>query len=156
VIAIPNIRLAHPCDALAIAEMSRDYIEYGLGWGWTPARVLRAIHDKSTNVAVIHARGGIPGFGIMEYGEGTAHLVLLGVQPAHRKKGLGAGLVSWLEKPARTAGVERIFVEARSDNLAAIAFYRKLGFRELERITGYYRDIVDGVRLEKRLWSRPP
>ena len=26
-----------------IAEMSREYIEYGLGWSWTQARVLKAI-----------------------------------------------------------------------------------------------------------------
>jgi len=32
--------------------MSRDLIEYGLGWKWTAARIHRCLHDDSTNVAV--------------------------------------------------------------------------------------------------------
>ena len=38
-----EIRLALPQDGVRIATMSRDYVEHGLGWGWTPARVLRSI-----------------------------------------------------------------------------------------------------------------
>src|ERR1700722_2843442 len=36
---LPGIRLARAADALAIADMSREYIEYGLGWSWTTARI---------------------------------------------------------------------------------------------------------------------
>ena len=36
-ITLPSIRLATSQDAALIAEMSRDYIEHGLGWSWTPA-----------------------------------------------------------------------------------------------------------------------
>ena len=41
--AVPEIRLAHAREASIIAEMSRDYIEYGLPWSWTHARVLSAM-----------------------------------------------------------------------------------------------------------------
>src|SRR5882672_6808592 len=79
VITDHKVRLAVPGDAAAIAEMSRDFIEHGLGWGWTEARVLRNIQDKATNVAVIREEGQLFGFGIMKYGEESAHLFLLGV-----------------------------------------------------------------------------
>src|ERR1039457_2591598 len=134
-----------------IAEMSRDYIEYGLGWSWTPARVLAAVGDRSTNTAVLGEREDIAGFGIMHYGDDTAHLALLAVRPNQQQRGLGALLISWLEKPGLVAGIERIRLEARSDNPNAISFYRKQGFRESGRIAGYYRGAVDAVRLEKRL-----
>src|SRR6185369_15763529 len=42
-ILIPSVRLALPTDARGIAEMSREYIEHGLGWSWTRERVLKAI-----------------------------------------------------------------------------------------------------------------
>src|SRR4051795_9281782 len=50
-ISLPHIRLATAAHARSIAEMSREYIEYGLGWSWTQARVLKAIQDEATNVA---------------------------------------------------------------------------------------------------------
>jgi hypothetical protein len=36
-----SIRFANRSDALAIAEMSRDLIEKGLGWSWTKERMTR-------------------------------------------------------------------------------------------------------------------
>jgi [ribosomal protein S18]-alanine N-acetyltransferase len=142
------IRLATAQDAALIAEMSRDYVEHGLGWSWTCARVLAAVNNRATNVAVA---GELVGFGIMHYGDDSAHLALLAVRPALQRRGLGSLLLSWLEKPARVAGIECIRLEARVDNPNAIAFYRHQGFREAGRITGYYRGTMDAVRLEKRL-----
>ena len=150
-LAIPSIRLATPGDARAIAELSRDFIEYGLGWSYTPSRILGAIRSKTTNVAVIHDRGCLLAAGIMEYGDTAAHLVLLGVQPTHRRRGVGRYVLSWLEQCALTAGLEKISVEARADNPSAIGFYQGQGYRVRGRVPGYYRGVVDAVRLEKRL-----
>jgi ribosomal-protein-alanine N-acetyltransferase len=91
------------------------------------------------------------GFGIMHYGERTANLALLAVHPGQRRRGLAAQLLSWLEKCADTAGIERIRVEARSDNPAAIAFYQKHGYTQIDRIAKYYRGVLDAVRLEKTI-----
>ncbi|HEY6451055.1 MAG TPA: GNAT family N-acetyltransferase [Steroidobacteraceae bacterium] len=148
---LPSIRLASVRDAPMIAEMSRDYIEYGLGWSWTPARVLAAVCDRATNTVVLEHGEAIAGFGIMHYGDEVAHLALLAVRPRQQQRGLGALLMAWLEKPARVAGIERIRLEARADNPNAIGFYRKQGFREAGRIAGYYRGAVDAVRFEKRI-----
>jgi ribosomal protein S18 acetylase RimI-like enzyme len=148
---LPGIRLAATADALAIADMAREYIEYGLGWSWTTARVACAIADDATNVAVVNLSGSLVAFGIMHYGERTAHLALLAVQPIQRQRGIAARVVAWLEKCADTAGIERIRVEARSDNPVAIAFYRKLGYIETDRLANYYRGVLDAVRLEKTL-----
>jgi ribosomal-protein-alanine N-acetyltransferase len=151
VIFIPLIRLATAADAPAIADMSRQYIESGLGWSWTPARIAAAIADRETNVALIDQPDGVLAFGIMHYAERTAHLALLAVDPAQRRRGIAARLVAWLEKCADTAGIERIRVEARSDNPEALAFYQKLGYVQIDRLARYYRGMLDAVRLEKTL-----
>jgi [ribosomal protein S18]-alanine N-acetyltransferase len=153
-IVIPNVSLANLSDARGIAEMSRDYVEYGLGWSWTPSRVLKAIRDPATNVAVVRERGLVLGFGIMRYGEQKAHLTLLAVRPTERKRGLGAVLLAWLEKSALTAGIERVQLEARADNPVAIAFYRDQGYEDAGTVRGYYRGEVDALRLEKSLWVK--
>jgi [ribosomal protein S18]-alanine N-acetyltransferase len=146
-----NVRLALPGDAVDIAEMSRDFIEHGLGWGWTEARVIKNIRDRSTNVAVIREEDQLFGFGIMKYREETAHLFLLGVHFLRRRRGIGSALLAWLEASAQTAGLEKIGVEARADNQAARLFYRDRGYREVGAILGYYRGAEDAVRLEKVL-----
>src|SRR5256885_2752931 len=92
-----TIRLAEPRDAQAIALMSRDFIEAGLGGKYDAARVMRAIRDRETLAVVAcegksggpGARHAVNGFGIMEFGEERAHLVLLAVRPSHRPSGVG-------------------------------------------------------------------
>lgn len=152
-VVIPEVRLAVPSDARSIAQLSRASIEQGLPWRWTPARVLGAIRSRFANVAVVYEDGCFLAFGIMEYGDEAAHLVLLGVQPAHRRRGLGRAVVLWLEACAHTAGIGLIRLEARADNPKGIAFYESLGFRVAGRISGYYSGLIDAIRLEKRLWD---
>lgn len=149
-LVLPAIRLATSDDAHAIAALSRDCIEQGLAWKYTPQRVRALIRHPSVNVAIVHVHGGLHAVGIMEYGLTVAHLVLLGVQPTQRHKGLGRHLVSWLEACARTAGINRIDVECRADNPGAIAFYRAQGYRVQGVVSRYYGGAIDAVRLSRR------
>ena len=147
-----EIRLALPQDAVRIATMSRDYVEHGLGWGWTPARVLRGIRDRATNVVVAECGADLAGFGIMKYLDDDAHLLLFAVRPEYRRRGVGSGLVTWLESTATTAGIELIFLETRATNTAAREFYAARGYRELATLPRYYGS-EDAVRIGKDLGS---
>jgi len=143
-----TVRLAEPRDAQAIAMMSRDLIEAGLGWKYDAARVLRAIRDRDT-LAVVACEGGkaasssgsraLAGFAIMELGDERAHLVLLAVRPSHRRLGIGQRLLEWLLESARVAGMASIHLELRAATEAARRFYRAMGFYETVLVPGYYR-----------------
>lgn len=150
-IIVPTIRLATLRDARAIAELSRDQIEAGLAWSWTPERVRASIRNAATNVVVAMEGIALVGFGIMVYGDEKAHLSLLAVSPQRRDHGVGARLLDWLEKSARTAGIERIELEARADNLGALAFYGLRGYARYDVVHGYYQGRIDAYRLAKRL-----
>jgi ribosomal-protein-alanine N-acetyltransferase len=156
-IAAPTVRLAVRSDAPAIARLSRDRIEQGLGWSWTAPRVLRSILDRATNVIVAQGLGDdaptrMLGFGIMKYHDDEAHLLLLAVHPQSIRRGVGAGLVSWLEQTALIAGVGQVYLEARLDNADARSFYARLGYREIQTLPGYYDGREACVRLAKDLW----
>ncbi|MCZ4314394.1 GNAT family N-acetyltransferase [Comamonadaceae bacterium G21597-S1] len=154
--APPTIRLAHRAEAHAIARMSRDWIEHGLGWSWTAQRVSQAIDDASTNVAVLLKDERLEGFGIMQYpDDGAAHLVLLAVSPLLRHRGMGKQLLRWLEHSARLAGSTEIRLECRADNVNAIAFYQHLGYRQGGMVGGYYEGRIDAVRLHKHVAATP-
>jgi ribosomal-protein-alanine N-acetyltransferase len=151
-----HIRMAERADAAPIARMSRDLIERGLGWSWTAPRVLRSLLDVHSNVIVAPAPGaGLAGFGIMKYRDEEAHLLLLAVDPPQRRRGLGAALVRWLEASAQVAGIATIYLEARACNGAARAFYRQLGYREIQQVEGYYSGREASVRLARDL-TEPP
>ena len=75
-----SIRFATRADALVIAEMSRDYIEAGLGWSWTRERILRSLRHRDTNAIVAVRDADRAGFAIMKYGDDEAHLLLLAVE----------------------------------------------------------------------------
>jgi [ribosomal protein S18]-alanine N-acetyltransferase len=154
--ALP-LRLAVRGDATAIAALSRDRIEHGLGWSWTAPRVLRSIQDPASNVVVaqepVNAR--LIGFGIMKYHDLEAHLLLLAVSPDAVRGGIGSALLGWLERSALVAGVGQVYLESRLTNQAARAFYARAGYREIQVVPGYYSGQEAAVRLAKDLWLTP-
>jgi ribosomal-protein-alanine N-acetyltransferase len=147
-----HIDIAMQGDAAGIADMSRDLIEHGLPWTWGPGRVSRAIAAPDTNVAVVRGQGSISGFGIMEYWDADAHLVLLAVRPASHRQGIGSTILRWLELSALAAGARTIRVETRRDNVAARHFYNEHGYHELTIKSRMYSNVLDGIQLEK--WLR--
>jgi ribosomal-protein-alanine N-acetyltransferase len=150
-IAAPNIGLALPADAEAIAELSRREIERGLRWSWTTARVRRSIADRETNVVVARDGDSIAGFALMTYRSDDAHLLLLAVSPGCRCQGVGSALIGWLEKTLLQAGIARVQVEVRQSNGVARAFYAKLGFEQVNASRGYYQGVENAIHLVKEL-----
>ncbi|HJV61516.1 MAG TPA: GNAT family N-acetyltransferase [Albitalea sp.] len=150
-----DITLADTSDARPIAELSRDAIEQGLAWRWTARRVSRAIRDLATNVVVARQNGHFLGFAIMKYEDEAAHLMLLAVQAAHRRKGVGSALLAWLEPTVRVAGIGSVQLETRARNAAALSFYRRHGFDLAGLQPGYYDGMEDAMRMVKDM-SRVP
>ncbi len=149
-IAEHTVELALPSDAPAISELSRVTIEHGLRWAWTAPRVRRHIDSRASNVAVVRERGALIGFAIMAYpDDDEAHLLLLGVAPSRRRRGVGRALAAWLETTARVAGLSSIWLQVRAGNANAIAFYRRLGFRDMDLRRGYYQGAEDALFMAK-------
>jgi [ribosomal protein S18]-alanine N-acetyltransferase len=154
-IADVAIRLATHADAVEIAMMSRDEIEYGLPWRWRHDRVASAIANADTNVVVVGEHGALTAFGIMSYASVDAHLLLFAVRRSSQRTGIGSAVLLWLEAVARTAGARRILVEARRDNVAARSFYGEHGYHERTIKKAMYSGLADGIRLEKLLQVEP-
>jgi [ribosomal protein S18]-alanine N-acetyltransferase len=148
---LTTLGLARSGDAREIAEMSRDLIEYGLSWSWTPARVQRSISGRESSVVVARRDARIAAFGIMHFADEVAHLNLLAVAARHRRQGLGRRIVEWLTATAVEAGIFRVELELRAQNQAARQFYERLGFDALNVIPGYYQGREAALRMTRRL-----
>jgi len=148
------LEFARGADAAAIAQMSRDHIEAGLGWEYRPERIARYLGDADAVVLTARVRGSLAGFAIMNFGDERAHPVLLAVAPPLRRQGIGARMVAWLVGSARVAGVVSVHVELRAGNHAAARLYRAAGFVQTLRVDGYYRGREAAIRM--LLLLRPP
>ena len=148
---LATLGLASPADAEEIAQMSRDSIERGLTWSWTPARVRRSILSRESSVVVARRGHRVAAFAILYVGDEVAHLNLLAVAGDHRRQGLGGRLIDWLASTSMEAGVFRVDLELRAQNAGARAFYERLGFEALNVVPGYYQGIEPALRMTKRL-----
>ena len=130
-IADYDIGLAVPGEAASIALLSRDIVEHGMRWAWTPRHVRARLLDRSTNVVVARKAGIVIGFALMEYSDDYAHLLLLGVAPNCQRRGIASALLVWLEATLRVVGIVRILAEVRETNRGARAFYQSRGFENM-------------------------
>lgn len=159
-----TLRFARRSEAPALALMSRDLVEAGLGWHYRAERIRQLIDDTDT-VALAACDGQrVVGFAIMSFGDEHAHLVLLAVRASHQRRGIARRMTEWLLASAAVAGIASIKVELRTDNAAAYALYRGLGFAEMLRADGYYRGreaaifmirMLRPAGIEPRTWLPP-
>jgi ribosomal protein S18 acetylase RimI-like enzyme len=143
-------------DAARLAAMSSELIESGLKPAWSATRIGWHVHHAESVVLTARTDRTVAGFAIMRFADEAAHLNLLAVDPAHRRRGIARRLVTWLEETALTAGTFVIGLELRAQNEAARAFYEVLGYREVGRVPGYYQGVEAAVRMERDVRvSRP-
>ena len=138
---------ARLADSALLSALSQRYVESGLKPAWSVARIRWHIGHPESVVLTARGIAGVAGFAIMRYADDCAHLNLLAVHPAHRRRGIARRLVIWLEETALTAGTFVVQLELRARNEAARAFYGKLGYRESGCIPGYYQGIEAAIRM---------
>ena len=113
-----EITLARLSDAETIASLSRDTIERGLSWSWTPQRVLRSLRDIATNTIVAREPGIVAGFAIMKYREEDAQLLLSAPSLVSPPAGRASCAARLAGVTARVCGNRVDPVEARETNIA--------------------------------------
>ena len=99
---------------------------------------------------VARADGVLVGYAGMAVGPDGADVMTLAVHPESRRRGIGAALLTELLAEAEHRGAPEVMLEAREDNVAALALYADHGFERLSRRRGYYPGGVDGVVLRRR------
>lgn len=98
--------------------------------------------------------GKVTGFCMVMFAPDIAHVLVLGVDPMHQKKGLGALLLRQCEREARARGLPGILLEVRQSNKNAQDFYQHLGFTIFANRKDYYPsghgEREDALVMEKR------
>ena len=124
-------------------------------WGeaWNRRQVSDSLSFSSTHYLLIDHLGGEPqgdqpaaGFTLVRAAPGEEELLLVGVVPEARGKGLGQALLRRAVADAESRGAERLFLEMRANNPAR-DLYERFGFQAIGRRRDYYRT-ADGTKLD--------
>jgi ribosomal-protein-alanine N-acetyltransferase len=148
-----KIRLAQESDLPQLTVLSQAS---GEAAHWTQQQWLDIFHSQSpprlawiaetgtAQVEATEAGAGNParavGFLVAQNGGPEWELENIAVLPEYRRQGVARELLSALLAQARALLAERILLEVRAFNQAAIRFYEASGFQPLSRRRDYYRN----------------
>lgn len=138
-----NIRIMREDDVPYVAQIERE----AFSLPWSAEAFSTAVKDKnalflvaekcpadSSMEEVLAVAGYIGMYVSVPEGEITNVAVAAGL----RGRGCGAGLVRAMQQRAAAFGVNRIFLEVRESNAAAIHVYNAAGFETIGRRRGFY------------------
>jgi [ribosomal protein S18]-alanine N-acetyltransferase len=123
------------------------------GIAYSRAELLDYISRKTSFGIVADAEGEIAGFLVAEASQRrkAGHVITIDVDEKFRRHEVGTRLMAECERRMVEAGCDAVFLETAVDNEGAIAFYRRHGYRVLERLPRYYHDELDALLMGKRL-----
>jgi ribosomal-protein-alanine N-acetyltransferase len=151
------IRHATPADLPPIRALERQS-ETAAHWAEREYDALFApeAHQRIVLVAADESHSSqICGFVIAHCGRDEWEIENVVVAGERRRSGLGSALVGQLLQEARKAAATSVLLEVRESNRAAHGLYEKLGFSEMGRRKGYYRDPAEDALLLKISISVP-
>ena len=100
---------------------------------------------------VAEDKGKILGYAIGEVQKDCGKIISIAVHPAWRKKGVGKKLANFYIEHLKKKNLKEIFLRVRKNNLAAISFYKNLGFQILKTIKNYYQNGDDADLMERKI-----
>lgn len=117
--------------------------------GMSPTQMREALADTETAVLGSFREETLLGYALVAKQPFDAELHAIGVVPGERGRGMGRALMLAVLTAARQWQRERLLLEVRAGNQAAIALYQRMGFKEDGRRKGYYPPVQkDHPRLQ--------
>jgi ribosomal-protein-alanine N-acetyltransferase len=125
------------------------------GEAFTEEQIETLIRDPNAISLLVRVNGEVAGFiiGMIESQGMTrvGHIYTIDVAVKHRRKGIGARLLSEIESIFSNSGAKTSHLEVRADNETARQLYKKQEYTETEILENYYPHGIHGLRLVKRL-----
>lgn len=129
---------ALPSDAPALVHLHGTCFARG----WDVESIRQFLGDPACIVRLARhsSEAAVQGFLICRASGGEAEILTLAVAPDVRGQGIGLALWQAAREDLQARGVARVVLEVGEENAAALALYRKLGFREVGRRKGCYQE----------------
>ncbi|HEY0627752.1 MAG TPA: ribosomal protein S18-alanine N-acetyltransferase [Sphingomicrobium sp.] len=111
--------------------------ESRFGEAWTRSQCAGIMPMHGVRLTIAEAGGAPVGFSLVRSVADEAELLLLAVDPAEQRRGIGQALLDEFIASALVGGAHRLHLEVRDGN-PAIELYRHSGFTPAGRRRNYY------------------
>jgi ribosomal-protein-alanine N-acetyltransferase len=111
--------------------------------------IVAEILDKEIRAPAIFRN--FAGFILTERDSEFGHIVTLDVLQFYRRQSIGSLLLEAAERESASQGVTSMYLETATTNKAAIALWKKYGYRETAIIENYYGRGQNAFEMQKRL-----
>ena len=145
----PQLRAMRQEDVPTVAALEKAAYEFP----WS-AGIFRDCLLAGYTAVILEADGETVGYAVMSVAAGEAHLLNICIVERLRRRGIARRLLQHMLELAVQAGAERLFLEVRPSNKAAMRLYRAAGFDVIGVRRGYYRAMggnEDAVVLVRRI-----
>ncbi len=130
----PHIAPAHVRDAAAIAALHAASFHRG----WSEEEVENLLLDPQVLAHSLRVGGGFAGFVMSRCAADEAEILSIAVTRRCQGRGLARRMLTMHMRRLAALGVKALFLEVAESNRAAIALYRKAGFRDVAKRPNYY------------------
>jgi len=144
-----TLRSYEPHDFAALHRLDQSCFPAGISYSKTTLRYFLTIASADCIVAADGKQ--IAGFILTEENPPLAHVITLDVAETHRRHGVGSALLAESEKNLALRGVRSILLETAIDNEAAVAFWKRHGYRTEAVLKRYYLGRLDAYEMRKIL-----
>ncbi|MGB2645412.1 MAG: N-acetyltransferase [Candidatus Acidiferrum sp.] len=145
------LRAYEPHDFAALYRLDQACFPAGISYSKTALRYFLTLPSADCTVAADGAR--IVGCLLTEENPPLAHVITLDVAESHRRQGIGTALLTESERNLTLRGVRIVLLETAIDNEAAVAFWKRHGYRIEAVLKRYYLGRVDAYEMRKILGS---
>lgn len=144
-----TLRSYEPHDFAVLHRLDQACFPPGISYSKTTLRYFLALASADCVVATEGAR--VIGFVLSEENPPLAHIITLDVAEKERRRGVGTALLETLETNLTLRGVRSVLLETAIDNEAAVAFWKRHGYRIEATLKRYYLGRIDAYEMRKIL-----
>jgi ribosomal-protein-alanine N-acetyltransferase len=144
-----KIRPYDPADFSALCRMDAECYAPEVAYS---RRTMRAfLRLPGAECLVAEERGEIQGFILTDRDGPAGHVITLDVAPGARRRGVGTALLEAAHGSLAARGVREVELETSTTNEAAIAFWKRHGYRACGILPNYYDNGEDAYWMTKEL-----
>ena len=142
-----HLRAYEPHDFPALHKLDLTCFPPGISYS---KNILHHFLGLSSADCVVALDGQkIIGFVLSDENPPLAHIISLDVAETHRRQGVGSALLEKLESNLAKRGVRTILLETSVESEAAIAFWKRHGYRIEAVLKRYYLGRIDAYEMRK-------
>ena len=130
-------------DTPAVLNIEAASFEYP----WSEEKLILTLRHREVIGMVAELANEVVGIMIYELHKNRLHLINFAVAPQARRQGVGSTMIEKLVSKLSHDRRNRIMLEVRESNLAALLFFKSQGFRAIKILRDYYEDTTEDAYL---------